>query len=470
MGVARQRARGRRRLEYSEDAVKALLEALEAGEVRKPSQVAKREVFQRYGILGTELDRVFTAIIYKIQRMAGVLDRAAASALGVSPEELEGYPPLLRQSLRLAAFLAQFDDVRDRRLASALVRHGLRYLASRLGWREARKVHKVLDRLWDNPWRPSSREEELMLRYLVPPDFVEMLRRVLPEGELEEFLGSLNETPVLGLRVNTLKADPDEVLRLLRESGLEAWPSERVPSVIRYRGAFNATLQRLLREGKVVPQDESSAAAALLLDPRPGEVVADLCAAPGGKTTHIAELTRNSARILAFDVYWDRLERLRWLAEVTGTSPSITILAFDSTRAPSVLGENSVDKVLLDPPCSTTGGLHKNVDARWRVRRAKIEELAGQQRRFMEAAIRVLRPGGRLLYTVCSVLAEEGEDVVRWALERFPVRLVPLRGPYDESPLLPGTMRAWPHRHGTTGFYYALLEKTAPTRPSGSPA
>ncbi len=460
-------ARGRRRLEYSEEAVKALLEALEAGEVRKPSQVAKREVFRRYGLLGSELDRVFTAIIYKIQRMAGVLDRAAAHALGVNVEEVEGYPPLLRQSLRLAAFLAQFDEVRDKRLASALVRHGLRYLASRLGWREARKVHKVLDRLWDHPWRPSSLEEELMLRYLVPPDFITMLRRVLPESEVESFLESLNRPPVLGLRVNTLKADVDEVLRLLRSSGLEAWPSERVPGVIRYRGAFNATLQRLLKEGKVVPQDESSAAAAILLDPRPGEVIADLCAAPGGKTTHIAELTRNSARILAFDVYWDRLERLKWLAEATGTRPSIAVVAHDSTRAHHLLGENSVDRVLLDPPCSTTGGLHKNVDARWRVRRGKIEELAEQQKRFMEAAVRILKPGGRLLYTVCSALAEEGEDVVRWALERFPVRLVPLRGPYDESPLLPGTIRAWPHRHGTTGFYYALLEKIGPTRGEG---
>jgi len=457
-------ARRGRRLEYSGEAVRALLEALEAGEVRKPSQVAKREVFRRYGILGSELDRVFTAVIYKIQRMAGVLDRAAAHALGVSLDELESYPPLLRQSLRLAAFLAQFDSVGDRRLASALVRHGLRYLAGRLGWREARKVHRVLDVLWDNPWRPSTREEELMLRYLVPPDLVSMLRRVLPEAEVEAFLESLNRPPTLGLRVNTLKADPGEVLEALRSSGLEAWPSERVPGAIRYRGAFNPVLQRLLREGKVVPQDESSAAAAILLDPKPGEVVADLCAAPGGKTTHIAELTGNSARIVAFDVYWDRLERLRWLARVTGTEASIAVAAYDSTRAHHLLGENRVDKVLLDPPCSTTGGLHKNVDARWRVRRGKILELAEQQKRFMEAGIRVLRPGGRLLYTVCSVLAEEGEDVVRWALERFPVRLVPLRGPYDESPLLPGTMRAWPHRHDTTGFYYALLEKTAPTR------
>jgi 16S rRNA (cytosine967-C5)-methyltransferase len=73
--------------------------------------------------------------------------------------------------------------------------------------------------------------------------------------------------------------------------------------------------------------------------------------------------------------------------------------------------------------------------------------------------VEILKPGGRILYTVCSILPEEGEENVRWALENLPVRLIPLKGPYDESPLLPGTMRAWPHRHGVTGFFYALLEK-----------
>ncbi len=448
------------KLRFDEKVMIAFLEALEAAETRKPAQVYKREVFRRYGLLGTRYDRVFTAIMYKMLRMAGVLDRAVAWALGVPVSEVESWDPLLRQSLRLAAFIAQFDDVKDRGLAYALTRYGMKYVASRLGWREARKIHRVLTKLWDNPWKPQSREEELMVKYLVPPILVESVTPLLDPGEMEEFLEALNREPVNSLRVNSLKANVEEVLRELRSSGLEAWPSERVPGVVRYRGPFNQILQRLVEEGKVVPQDESSAAAALLVDPKPGEFIVDLCAAPGGKATHMAELSRLQARIVAFDIHWDRLERMKMLVEATGTSQAIAMVKGDALNAPKILGRGVADKVLLDPPCSTTGSLHKNVDARWRLRREKIEELAETQKKMLATGVEVLKPGGRLVYTVCSVLPQEGEYVVKWALETLPVKLVPVDGPYDASPLLPGAMRAWPHRHGVTGFFYAVLEKT----------
>lgn len=441
--------------------VRALLEALEAAEVRKPAQVSKRLVFARHGILGSKVDRVFTAIIYKVLRMQGVLDRAVASVLG-DEKWHEDADPMLRQALRLAAFLAQFDEARDKRLVSAILRHGLPILASRYGWREARKLHRVLDRLWDSPWRPSSREEELMARYLVPVDLVSMARKAVgSEEELAELLDSINRAPVSSVRVNTLKASVEEVYRRIRSTGLHAWVSERVPTIIRYKGPFNEEMNRLLSEGKIVPQDESSAAAAPLLGPRPGEVVADLCAAPGGKTTHLAELAGLSARIVAFDIYWDRLYRMLDLLRITGTMVAVAPIKADAAKAPEILGRGRVDKVLLDPPCSTTGGLHKNVDARWRLTRAKIRELQGLQKTLLSAALESLRPGGRVLYTVCSILREEGEDVVLWALDKWrgKIELVPLEGPYEESRILPGTMRAWPHRHGTTGFFYALLEK-----------
>ncbi|BAA81481.2 RNA (cytosine-C(5)-)-methyltransferase [Aeropyrum pernix K1] len=448
-------------LTYGPREIRALLEALEAAERRKPAQVSKREVFARHGLLGSKYDRVFTAIMYKMFRMQGVLDRAVAHALGVRPEDVIGFEPMLRQALRLSAYLAQFDETRDRRLISALLRHGLPLLASRYGWRKARLVHKVLERLIDEPWKPSTREEEFMARYMVPIDIVIMARRVVAgDDELEKLLDAINRPPVNSVRVNTLKASFDEVYKAIRSSGLYAWPSDRVEGVIRYRGPFNDTLARLLAEGKIVPQDESSAAAAPLLQPRPGEIVLDMCAAPGGKTTHLAELSRLQARILGFDIYWDRLRRMKTLVEATASEAAVAVVKADAANAPKILGRGSVDKILLDPPCSTTGGLHKNVDARWRLTRRKIMELQELQKTLLDAAVETVKPGGLILYTVCSILAEEGEDVVLHALEKWGnLEIVPLNGPYDESPILPGTMRAWPHRHGVTGFFYALLRK-----------
>ena len=439
--------------------IRALLEALEEAERVKPFQVAKRNVFRRYGIAGSDVDRVFTAIMYKLYRLRGVLDKAAAKALGVSPEEVASKPALLRQALRLAAYLAQFDEVDDPRLRSLLLRHGLPYIASRYGWREARKVAKVLERLSKSPWAPQSEAERLELKYMVPAALIERVRRVLPASEVEELLQALNREPAPGLRVNTLKASADDVLERLTRAGFEAWPSERVPNHVRYRGPFLGEVAKLVEEGLAVPQDEASAAASILLDPRPGETVVDLCAAPGGKTTHIAELMRLKGTIYAFDVFHDRMLRLRELAQRTGTYIIIHPVEADGRLAPRLLGEEVADRVLVDPPCSSTGALAKHPDARWRVSDSSVRALAEQQRQLLEAAVRVVKRGGYVLYTVCSILPEEGEDVVRWAIENLPVELVPLEGPYDPSPILPGTMRAWPHRHGTTGFFYALLRR-----------
>ncbi len=445
---------------YDEKSIRALLEALEVSEIRKPAQVYRREVFRKYGILGSRYDSVFTAITYKMYRLLGVLDRAVMNVLGISSSDYYGLDPLLRQSLRLAAYLAQFDEVRDRRLVHSFFKYGLKVIAERHGWRDARKVHKVFRVLVKKPWSPSSDEERLMVKYLVPVEFLELLSGIVPREKLEALLKSLNSPPVHGVRVNTLKADPEEVLSAMTRSGLKAELSSRVPGVIRYVGPFNDTLQVMIEKGLIVPQEEPSALAAHLLEPGSGELIVDLCAAPGGKATHLAELSRLKARIVAFDIHWDRIRRMAELVRATGTDASISIVKADALRAPKIVGSNKADKVLLDPPCSTSGTLHKNVDARWRMGRDRISELVDQQKRLIEAAIKILRPGGRLLYTVCSLFPDEGEHVVKWALERFPVRLVPLSGPYSESPLLRGTVRSWPHRHGVSGFFYALLEKT----------
>ncbi len=436
---------------------------MEEAEKIKPFQIAKRRVFQKYGISGSDKDRIFTAIMYKIYRLQGILDKALAHSLNTSLKELQNKPPLIRQALRLAAFLAQFADVKDPQLERILLYYGLKYIAKRYGWRDARLIARALSKLKKNPWKPSTIEEEYELRYMLPYWFIKRLEMLLGKNEIEALANSFNKEPPLGLRVNSLKTSVEEVLEHLRRNGITAWVSERVPQLVRYKAPFIKPIAMLVENGKAVPQDESSAIAALLLNPMPGEIIVDLCAAPGGKTTHIAELTRNTAKIIAFDLYADRLQRLRWLAVSTGTYVSIDITMSDAKYASSILGTNVADRVLLDPPCSSTGALAKHPDARWRLSPSKLEELITLQKSLLIEAVKIARKGGRILYVVCSLLPEEGEWIIKWALEKLPVKLIPLQGPYSPSPLLPGTMRAWPHRHNTTGFFYALLEKTEKT-------
>ena len=131
----------------------------------------------------------------------------------------------------------------------------------------------------------------------------------------------------------------------------------------------------------------------------------------------------------------------------------------DSREASKVLGEEIADKVLLDAPCTSSGTIMKNHELRWRIMEKKIFEMAKLQLEMLEAGFKLLKPGGRILYTTCSLFKEENEDVVAKFLKRHSnARLVPLNGPFDQG-FLPGTMRAWPHKHETLGFFYALIEK-----------
>jgi len=435
--------------------LKALLEVLEAAEKYKPFQVAKRNVLRRYGLQGRRVDRIVTALLYKIYRMQGLLDDIAREAGGIEPRRL---PAFLRQASRLLTYLALFDEADDNELREQVVAALLRTAAARFGEYEAKRLRALYRRLASSRWRPSE-DLKLEMRLLLPRIIVERLLKLLGGmDEVMEFaLAVNNPKPVYGLRVNTLKATLEEVLSSLQSIGVRAEPSKRIPNHIRYYGGLPYETIDVLRLGKAVPQDEASAAAALLLEPAPGERVADLCAAPGGKTTHIAELQRNMGSIVALEIYGDRMKRLVELAGRTGTLASINPVLGDALRASAMI--RRVDRVLLDPPCSSTGAIARHPEARWRLTERTLVRLAEKQYRMLREAVSLLKRGGRVLYTVCSVMPEEGEYVVMRALKELNVKLVPLTGPYSPSPLLPGTMRAWPHRHGTTGFFYALLEK-----------
>ncbi|BES82604.1 RsmB/NOP family class I SAM-dependent RNA methyltransferase [Pyrodictium abyssi] len=436
--------------------VKALIEVLEVSERIKPFQVVKRRVFAKYGILGTRYDSVFTAVVYKMYRMQGILDKIVASRAAIEPSRL---PAALRQAARLAVVLAMFDDVGDEEFNNTVITGVTRLLRARFG-DKAETVSSLYRSLLREPWKPGDRIEELELRYLLPGLLIRRLENILGREELEHFARAVNtRRPILGFRVNRLKTSVDKVVRALRDHGVEAWESTRVPWHVRYRGQLDYNNFKPLLAGEVVPQDEASAAAGEVLGARPGELIVDMCAAPGGKTTHLAEIAHNKARIVALDVFSDRMERLLDLARRTGTIPSIDPVIGDARKASLALRLHA-DRVLLDPPCTSTGALAKHPEARWRLTETAIKKQVERQRVMLLEAVRLLKPGGLLLYTVCSVLPEEGEYNIQWLLDsRSDIELVPIQGPYDESPILPGTMRAWPHRHETTGFFYALIRK-----------
>ena len=273
----------------------------------------------------------------------------------------------------------------------------------------------------------------------------------------EAFARANGEAPPVAFRIVAARAPSNlDVVENLRASGGSLSPSQIAPGAWRINGA-SARLRELAQEGLIYIQDEASQLAAYLLDARGGERVLDVCAAPGSKTTYIADRAGRAASIVAGDLYEHRLRTVLESGARQG-SRSIAAVLYDATL-PLPFADGSFDRVLVDAPCTGTGTLRRNPEIRWRISPSDVAELSGRQSAILAHAAKTVRSGGRLLYSTCSVEPEENEAVVASFLEengRFRQISVdvPERLRRDDR-----AARTWPQRDGADGFFIAAFER-----------
>ena len=262
-------------------------------------------------------------------------------------------------------------------------------------------------------------------------------------AEAEAFAQANNVVPPTAFRVVSTKANESEVLSKLNEAGARLESSDVVQGAWRVSGA-TSLLRELSAAGEIYLQDEASQLVAQIVDAKPGERVLDLCAAPGGKTTQIADHSDDRALIVAGDLSATRMATVvatMRLHQLESIKPTLLDATEQLPFAP-----HSFDKVLVDAPCSGTGTLRRNPEIRWRLSPADIAALAEQQKRILRRAVEVVKPGGHLIYSTCSVEYDENEQVIQDVLagdDRF-------------RPL--NTIRTWPHREGSDGFFIAVFK------------
>ena len=289
---------------------------------------------------------------------------------------------------------------------------------------------------------------------------IEHWTKAFGAAETEAFARANNEPAPVAFRVVNGRAQEAEVCERLRQSGAELVPSKVAKGAWRITGA-GSLLAQLVAAGELYLQDEASQLVAQMLDARPGQRVLDLCAAPGSKTTQIADQCLKSGPgsplIVASDLHEHRLRTVVSSAKLHG-STNIHCLALDGLQ-PFPLAEMAFDRVLVDAPCSGTGTLRHNPEIRWRISPADIQDLSRRQKQLLFNAARVVKPGGRLIYSTCSVEPDENEDVVQAFLENNETfRLGQL--PLESSLLTPsGAARTWPQREGTDGFFICAFER-----------
>jgi 16S rRNA (cytosine967-C5)-methyltransferase len=290
-----------------------------------------------------------------------------------------------------------------------------------------------------------------------PRWMIERWRTSLGESEAHALALANNAPPPVAFRVNTLRASDAEALDFLKAAGVNVRPSPIVPGGYVVEGGAAPAIADAVRRGMIYLQDQASQLVSLLLEPRAGDRILDQCAAPGSKTSHIANLTGNGAWIVAGDIHPHRIATLAAICKSLGVE-CVDLLVMDAA-ASELPFTAAFDRVLVDAPCTGTGTLRENPEIKWRLAPDDVTRLAKIQVRLLENASRVVAEGGRLVYSTCSIEREEGEDVVRQFLQTCPgFRLVQ---PKVDSSLVTadGFVRTYPHAHLTAGFFAAVLER-----------
>lgn len=404
---------------------------------------------------------LLTELVFGVLRRRGTLDHMIDSFASQRAAKLERVVVIL---LRLGLYQSFY---LDRVPVSAAVNETVK-LAKVFVPRASGFVNAVLrraDRERDLiPWPDRIAEPAAFLaaRYSEPRWLAEQWLAQLGPAEAEELAAAMVEPPPLTIRVNTLKISRDAYAERLAAEGIAARCTDFSPVGMHILAAIHPTRLPGFPDGLITIQDESSQLASLFLSPEPGQNVLDICAAPGGKTTHLAQLMENRGTILACDLDARKIRRIEETATRLGVT-SIETRRLDASRPLSSFGGRKFNRILVDAPCTGLGVIRRNPEAKWRLTSADASRMAGLQSSILRTVADHLEIGGVLLYSTCSTSPEENERVIDLFLsERQDYMIEDLRSVYPQYADLcsdRGFFRGWPHRGGMDGFCAARLKR-----------
>jgi 16S rRNA (cytosine967-C5)-methyltransferase len=411
-------------------------------------------------LLGDPRDRgLLTELVYGTLRMRGFVDWVLAQFL---QRKLTAADMGVQNILRTALYQIFFTDKIP---AHAIVNEAVELTRGAAPGKVSLTngvLRNVLRRKEDLPF-PERRKDFLnyaSIRHSHPAWIIESWRRLWGEEETLALCQANNAVPPLMLRVNRLQTNRERVIEALQREGIAVGKTVYAPDGLVVREA-----EKPLRDtaaygnGSFQVQDEASQMIARLVNPAPGETILDLCAGRGGKATHLAEIMENRGRIIAVDLRKDKLRQLQALAERLGVG-IIEPAAADATSDLDMVDHSSCHRVLVDVPCSGLGTLRRCPEIKWRLTPEILRGNARLQTKLLSRAGSYVQPGGMLIYSTCSIMPEENEEIVSSFLTAhpefhmiFPPGMAPLF--LDDR----GYFRTFPQRHGTDGFFGAVMKK-----------
>ena len=405
---------------------------------------------------------LLTQLVYGALRWRGRIDWYLSQFLHRS---LSGTNAYIRNLLRLTLYQLLFlDKVPDYAAVNEGVELAKRHGGARAGGLVNGVVRRILrekDKLPD----PDPKDDAILylsVRWSHPDWLVKQWLGYFGREETESLLKANNQESPLTLRANRLKGDRESLREKLRVRGFNAAPTPWSPQGIQLKSAGAADQLPGFQAGLFQVQGEASQLIGYLVDPQPGERVLDACAAPGGKTTHLAELMGDNGELIVTDISVKGLEKLKHNVQRLGLT-SVRPFAVDVSRGLTGALALPYDRILVDAPCSGLGTLRSHPEAKWQKDERDIRRLSKLQKKIVRRLSSYLKPGGILVYATCTLTREENEGVVEDFLDHergFVLDNARDTLPREAKPMISGKhFLALPHKHNTDGFFAARMRK-----------
>ncbi|MEG2538494.1 MAG: 16S rRNA (cytosine(967)-C(5))-methyltransferase RsmB [Clostridium sp.] len=301
--------------------------------------------------------------------------------------------------------------------------------------------------------------QNMAVEYSQQEWFIKKLLKSFGPKKSKLILEMSNKSPKLTLRVNTLKTNKGDLVKSLEACGCTIYES-KVEDAVKVKGLSSLEKTSLYIDGHFTVQDESSMLAPICLAPKASENVLDLCSAPGGKSTYMAQIMNNEGSITSCDVFEHKLKLINEAAERLSIN-IITTMVNDAAQ----LNEEFIgkfDKVLVDVPCSGLGIIRKKPEIRWNIKEEDIESLASLQEKILNNASKYLKKGGKIVYSTCTITEEENEDVINNFLKNnndFMLEDISSYIPFNMDTARKGYVKLLPGEFDTDGFFIAKLSK-----------
>lgn len=402
-----------------------------------------------------------TEVVYGTMKYRIKLDYIIDS---VSNTPVRKMKPLVRNNLRIAVYqMFYMDKVPE----SAAINEAVKIMHNRKIKQLSGFVNAVLRNIARNktkivfPDPKKNPKEYLSVVYSIPDWIIQLWLKEYGFTETERICEALNKKARVTIRINRLIAEKEQVMKELREQGVIVEEGNLLQESLYLKNTSDISMISSYNKGLWIVQDESAMLVAHVLNPQKGEVVLDMCSAPGGKTTHIAELMQNEGTLIAWDIHPHKIELIKHNARRMHLNIIDARLEDAAKYNPSCY--EKFDRVLLDAPCLGLGIMKRKPDIRYNKKEEDLSAVIKLQKQMINNACKYLKPGGILVYSTCSITKEENEEVVLYAERELGMQF------QDITSHLPEVLRKYqkhkgyiqilPYMADTDGFFIALLKK-----------